>query len=112
MDKIHKYEEELMWRFYNGVKDIEGVKIYGDFTLPIRTAVVTLNVRDYDSSEVADQLAQDYNIATRAGAHCAPLMHESLGTTEQGAVRFSFAWFNTVEEVDEAIEAIREIAEE
>ena len=112
MEKIHKYEEELMLRFYNAVKEIEGVTVYGDFTLPIRTAVVTLNIRDYDSSEVADQLAQDYNIATRAGAHCAPLMHESMGTTEQGAVRFSFAYFNTQEEVDAAIEAVREIAEE
>ena len=112
MDKIAKHEEELMWRFYKAVKEIEGVTVYGDFTLPVRTAVVTLNIRDYDSSEVSDQLAQDYDIATRAGAHCAPLMHESLGTTEMGAVRFSFSMFTTEEEVDAAIEAVREIAEE
>lgn len=111
IDKIAKHEEELMWRFYNAVKEIEGVTVYGDFTLPVRTAVVTLNIRDYDSSEVADELGQEYGIATRAGAHCAPLMHESLGTTEQGAVRFSFSMFNTAQEVDAAIQAVRDIAE-
>ena len=49
---------------------------------------------------------------TRAGAHCAPLMHEALGTKSQGAVRFSFSYFNTEEEIDHAANAIRELAEE
>ena len=61
---------------------------------------------------VADALAEDYDIAVRAGAHCAPRMHEALGTVEQGAVRFSFSHYNTEEEVDTAIRAIRELAEE
>ena len=55
-------------------------------------------------------LSVDYDIATRPGAHCAPRMHEALGTVDQGAVRFSFSWFNTVEETDQAIEAVRKIA--
>ena len=54
---------------------------------------------------------QDYEIATRPGAHCAPLMHEALGTTDQGAVRFSFSWFNTKDEVLDAIKAVRELSE-
>ena len=52
-----------------------------------------------------------FDIATRPGAHCAPRMHRALGTQEQGAVRFSFSWFNTAEEVDEAIAAVKELAE-
>ena len=98
-------------RFYEGVKNIEGVTIYGDFDTE-RTAVVTLNIHDFDSSAVSDELAEYYDIATRPGAHCAPRMHMALGTEEQGAVRFSFAWFNTTEEVDAAIPAVREMAEE
>ena len=74
-------------------------------------AVVALNIGDYDSSAVSDVLSQDYDIATRPGAHCAPRMHEALGTTELGAVRFSFSWFNTEEEVDAAIAAMREISQ-
>ena len=73
---------------------------------------MSLNVRDYDSAEVADILASEYGIAVRAGAHCAPRMHEALGTVQQGAVRFSFSYFNTQAEADAAAKAVREIAEE
>ena len=112
MDHIREKEQDLMWRFYEGVKDIPGVKVYGDFSSKNRCPIVTLNIGDYDSSEVSDELLTEYNISTRPGAHCAPLMHEALGTVEQGAVRFSFSHYNTEEEVDTAIEAIRELARE
>ena len=112
IDNIRKKENELMWRFYNGVKDVPGVKIYGDYSQKERCAIVTLNIGDYDSSEVSDELLMEYDISTRSGGHCAPLMHEALGTVEQGAVRFSFSHYNTEEEVDTAIRAIHELAEE
>ena len=100
-----------MRRFHDGVREIPGVTVYGDFSQEERAAVVTLNIRTYDSAEVADALFTDYEIAVRAGAHCAPRMHEALGTVEQGAVRFSFAYFNTEAEVDAAVSAVRELAE-
>lgn len=109
-DKIREKEQSLMRRFYEGVRDIPGVKIYGDFRTWERCAIVTLNIGDYDSSEVSDELLTEYGISTRPGGHCAPLMHEALGTVEQGAVRFSFSHYNTEEEVDKAILAIRELA--
>lgn len=112
IDNIRKKENELMWRFYNGVKDVPGVKVYGDYSQKERCAIVTLNIGDYDSSEVSDELLMEYDISTRSGGHCAPLMHEALGTVEQGAVRFSFSHYNTEEEVDTAIRAIHELAEE
>lgn len=112
MDVIRKKEQALMERFYRGISAIEGVKIYGDFSDMDRAPVVCCNVRDYDSSEVSDELSCSYQIATRPGAHCAPRMHQALGTVDQGAVRFSFSWYNTEEEVDAAIAAMREIAEE
>ena len=83
--------------------------MYGDFSTKNRCAIVTLNIGDYDSSEVSDELLTEYGISTRSGGHCAPLMHEALGTVEQGAVRFSFSHYNTEEEVDTAIRAIRRI---
>ena len=58
----------------------------------------------------AAELAERFEIATRPGAHCAPRLHRALGTETQGAVRFSFGWFNTAEETDAAIRAVREIA--
>ena len=108
---IQRAEHALMQRFYDGVRGISGVTVYGDFSAPERGAIVALNIRDYDSSAVSDELAVTYGIATRPGAHCAPRMHAALGTTEQGAVRFSFSCYNTEQEVDAAIAAIRAIAE-
>lgn len=112
IDQIRKREQECMKRFYEGVIQVPGVKVYGDFDDMNRCAIVSLNIGDYDSSEVSDELLTEYRISTRPGAHCAPLMHEALGTVEQGAVRFSFSHFTTDEEVDTAIKAIRELAEE
>ncbi len=111
MERMAQKETALMQRFYEGVRSIPGVTVYGDFSGPARCAVVSLNIYDYDSSSVSDELEQTYGISTRPGAHCAPRMHEALGTTRQGAVRFSFSWFNTEAEVNAAIEAVKELAQ-
>lgn len=111
IDAIDKKEQALMNRFLEGVRTIKGVTVYGDFGNP-RTAIVSLNIWDWDSGQVSDILSMDYDIATRPGAHCAPLMHKALGTVSQGAVRFSFSYFNTEEEIDLAVKAVRDIAED
>ena len=108
VENIHAKERSLMLRFYEGVKNIEGVTVYGDFTKD-KTAIVALNIRDYESGEVSYELSQGYGIATRPGAHCAPRMHKALGTAEVGAVRFSFSFYNTEEEIDEAVRAVAEL---
>ena len=112
LDTIRKTEQELMMAFYEAVREIPGITVYGDFTTSNRCAIVALNVRDYDSGEVSDVLSAEYGIATRPGAHCAPLMHMALGTVEQGAVRFSFSHYNTKEEILIAVSALRELAQE
>lgn len=109
VENIHAKERSLMLRFYEGVKNIEDVTVYGDFTKD-KTAIVALNIRDYESGEVSYELSQGYGIATRPGAHCAPRMHKALGTAEVGAVRFSFSFYNTEEEIDEAVRAVAELA--
>lgn len=110
VEHICRLALERMWQFYEGVRDIQGVKVYGDFSVKERAPIVSLNIGNFDSAEVSDELLTEYGIATRAGGHCAPLMHEALGNVEQGAVRFSFSHFNTQEEVEKAISAIRELA--
>ncbi len=109
LEKIEEKESRLLRRFCEAVREIPGVTLYGDFE-GRRAAIAALNIRDYSSAEISDCLAQDYGIATRPGAHCAPRMHEALGTEEQGAVRFSFSIFNTEDEVESAIWAVRELA--
>ena len=108
IDKIYARETELMNRFIAGIRTIDGIKIYGDFK-SIHAPIVALNWKDMDSTELSDILSEEYGIATRPGAHCAPRMHEALGTKEQGIVRFSFSFENTEEEIDKAINALKEI---
>ena len=112
LETIRTKEQELMMTFYEAVQNIPGITVYGDFTDSNRCAIVSLNIRDYDSGEVSDALSEQYGIATRPGAHCAPLMHKALGTVEQGAVRFSFSHYNTKEEIKLAVSALRELAQE
>ena len=108
---IAKKEQELLWHFYKGICNIPEIHIYGDFDTKERAAILSLNIEGYDSGTVSDVLSQEYDIATRPGAHCAPRMHQALGTTETGAVRFSFSSFNTMEEVETAIRALKELIE-
>lgn len=106
---IRKMEQELMWYFYQKVLEIPGITVYGDFDSQERCPIVSLNVKDYDSSEVSDFLFTEYGISTRPGAHCAPLLHQAMGTEKQGAVRFSFSHYNTIEEIDIAVQALKEL---
>ena len=94
------------------MRDLPGVRVYGDFSTAERAAIVSLNIGDEDSAEISDQLSERFDIATRPGAHCAPRLHRALGTEDQGAVRFSWGWFNTEAETDAAAEAVRILAEE
>ena len=111
IENIHKKEVELTKYFYENVTQIDGIKVYGDFSdFNNHAAIVSLNVKDYDSGEVSDALSNDYGIATRPGAHCAPRLHVALGTKMQGAVRFSFSYDTNYDELDSAIKALKEIA--
>lgn len=110
VEAIAAHERALAERFLAGVREIPGIALYGAFDQPVRSAIVSLNVGDIDSAEISDALMQGWGIATRPGAHCAPLMHRALGTERQGVVRFSFGYFNTDEEVDTAIDALRDLA--
>ncbi|MCU6726098.1 Cysteine desulfurase [uncultured Clostridium sp.] len=111
VEVIHKKEMKLAKRFFDGIKDLPEVTVYGDWQKSERTAIVSVNLGIEESGQVSDWLWEDYGIAVRAGAHCAPLMHKALGTEKQGAVRFSFSYFNTEEEMDAAIQALKEILE-
>lgn len=110
-ETIHRREAALARRFFEGVRDVPGVRMYGDFSRP-RAAIAALNLVGQDAAEVSDELAERFGIATRPGAHCAPRMHRALGTEEQGIVRFSWSYFNTEAETDAAIEAVRTLVAE
>lgn len=110
VETIAAHERALAERFLSGAREIPSIVLYGAFDQPARSAIVSLNVGDIDSAEISDALMQGWGIATRPGAHCAPLMHRALGTERQGVVRFSFGYFNTDKEVDTAIDALHDLA--
>ena len=108
IEAIGAREQKLMQLFYEQVKEIPDIRIYGDFSQKDRAAIVSLNLGEEESGEVSDYLSTEYGIDTRSGGHCAPLMHGALGTVDQGAVRFSFSHFNTEEQVECAVRALKE----
>lgn len=117
---IYRREINLARSFYDKVSRIENITLYGDYTSWEkeeaegfdRTGIVSLNIEDCDSGEVADELMERFGIATRSGAHCAPLAHGALGTVDSGIVRFSFSGMNSEEDAKMAADAVRILAEE
>lgn len=105
-------ESALAALFYERIRDLPNVTLYGDPEMAPRAPIVALNIGNEDSARIADILWEDYGICVRAGAHCAPLMHKALGTVQQGVVRFSFSHFNTEAEVLLAAGAVRDLAQE
>lgn len=106
---------ELAGHFFREGSKIPGIRFYGNYDLYLgksdapRTPVVSLNLGERDSSQVADGLWRKGGICVRPGIHCAPLVHRHFHTEEQGMVRFSFSHFNTRDEVDRALEVLEEV---
>ena len=109
VETLQAKETALARMFYEAVREIPGVVVYGSFAEP-RAPIVSLNLAGEDSARVADALWEEFGICVRAGAHCAPLMHKALGTVEQGMVRFSFSHQNTEAEALAAAQALRALA--
>lgn len=110
INKIKEHEEELCRYMLERLNEVPNIKIYGTKDANKRASVIAVNIGNMDSGEITFLLDNEYDIATRSGIHCAPLAHKTLGTFEQGAVRFSMGYFNTKEEIDKAIEALKEIS--
>ncbi|KAF1084620.1 putative cysteine desulfurase [Sporotomaculum syntrophicum] len=111
ISKILEHELMLINRFLQGAMEIPGIKIFGSPNTANRVPVVSFQLQDKDSIAVAGALDQWYNIACRAGLHCAPDAHRTLGTLNSMLVRFSFSYFNKLEEVDIALQCLDDLKE-
>ena len=108
LENIKNHKTNLVNYFIKSLSNIPEIIIYDNFNIE-RGPVVALNIKGIPSSELSDILSEEFNICTRGGFHCAPLAHKYLGTYEDGAVRFSFGYTNTIEEIDYCISALKEI---
>ncbi len=109
IENLKEYQLNLTRFFINQLKGIEDVILYGAVANTDRLPLVTMNIKNIVPSDLAFLLDHDYNIMVRAGLHCSPLAHKTIGTFPQGAVRFGIGCFNTEEEIKYAINALKEI---
>lgn len=109
-DFITKSYQELVKYTIEQLSNIEQVVIYGTRDEKLRSAVVCFNIKNMGSQEVVMRLSDEFDIATRGALHCAPMAHTRMGTLEQGMIRASFSSFNTKEDIDRLVDAIKKIA--
>jgi cysteine desulfurase/selenocysteine lyase len=112
LENIFKHEMELFRKLYTGLAEIEGVTLYGPKSFEHRLPVLSFNVVNREAADVGTILDVEFNIATRTGLHCAPLIHEQVGTGKHGSVRMSVGPMNEMKHIEAAIEAVSEIAKD
>jgi len=111
IDTIHGQEMALASQLREGLEQIEGVCLYCQDSLANHLAVMSFNVEGLEAGETGTMLDVDHSIACRTGLHCAPLVHEQLGTAKiKGSVRFGIGPFNTEDHIQAAVKAVSEIA--
>lgn len=110
MQKIRRHEEELSDYMYKELVKISGVDIYGTNKACDKMSVISLNIKNEKAGDIGQKLSNEFGIMTRAGLHCAPLAHKTIGTENRGTVRFGIGYFNTKEDIDLALEAIDKLA--
>jgi len=111
LESIEKHEAKLLTQLRDGLREIDGVRLYCQDDLADHIAVLLFNIEGLEAQDTGTMLDVDFNIASRTGLHCAPRAHEQLGTDKiHGAVRFGIGPFNTEEHVRAAVNAVREIA--
>jgi cysteine desulfurase family protein len=113
LEAIHEHEMGLITRLRDGLRGVDGVTLYCQEDLAGHISVFLFNVDGLDAADTGVMLDVNHEIACRTGLHCAPLVHEQIGTDKiHGAVRFGVGPFNTEAHIDCAVEAVREIAEQ
>ncbi|WFD09704.1 aminotransferase class V-fold PLP-dependent enzyme [Tepidibacter hydrothermalis] len=112
IDSIREKELNLLNVFLEKVNNIENIKLIGKSGIKGRTALASIDFREYDNAGISYNLYKDFGIMTRCGLHCAPFAHKTLGTFPDGTVRFSFSHFNTMDEVNYTIDSINKCLKE
>jgi selenocysteine lyase/cysteine desulfurase len=109
IEQIRQHEMALTALLIDALREAPGLIVIGPPDLSQRTAIASVTVEGYVPDQLAAVLDQVFDIATRAGLHCAPQAHRTAGTLETGALRFSPGYFTTADEINEAAAALLSI---
>jgi len=109
LDRVRAHEQMLLARLIDGLRQIDGVQLYGPLGSDLHGGALSFNINNFDPSLLGFRLDREYGICCRVGLHCAPEAHGTIGTLPEGTIRLSPGYFNTIEEIDVALTAIREI---
>ena len=112
IETIRSREQALCAELLAGLSDIPGVNIYGPQNAARQVATVAFNIQEMEPSTIGLRLDEEFNVLCRVGLHCAPSAHHTLGTFPNGCVRFSIGAYNTLEDIHQAVDVVRQLAEE
>ena len=110
LERILAHEQSLMNKLIEGLSNMPGLMLYGPKDGSKQAPIISFNVEGYEPGEIGAILDQAFDIKARAGLHCAPAAHKTLGTYPLGTIRLSPGYFNTVEEIDMTLQAVEKIA--
>ena len=110
--EIRAREKALTQYLIDGLQSIQNINVYGSLDANRQMAVVSFNIAGLEPSEVGQQLDEDFGIMCRVGLHCSPVSHKTIGTFPTGTVRFGLGAFNNAREIDTALSAVENIAQE
>jgi selenocysteine lyase/cysteine desulfurase len=135
VETIRMHERNLLESLVEGLIDVPGITLYGPLKTQIQVPILSVTFdqalpdnlhqsfggcgnraipatfESVHPQQAGTILSQEFEILVRVGLHCAPLAHQALGTFPDGTVRFSMGYFNTFEEVEIAVGAVKKIAE-
>lgn len=112
IESIRSHEVQLTQRLLEGLNSISGVTVYGVQDAHQQIATVSFNIRGKTPSDIGLRLDEEFGILCRIGLHCSPASHKTIGTFPTGTVRFGLGFFNTADEIDIAVAAVKKLAEE
>lgn len=110
VEAVAAHDRALTARLLGGLREIPGVVLVGSDTTAGRVGVFSLDFPGKDNAEIAARLEEGFGILTRCGLHCAPSAHRTLGTFPRGTVRLSLGWFNTEDDIDRALQAVKAVS--
>jgi cysteine desulfurase family protein len=112
VEQVRAHEVALVRQLMDGLAGIDGLTLHGVRDPERKTGVVLFTLDGIDPAEIGDRLDQEFDVAVRVGVHCAPQAHRTIGTYPVGGVRLSPGFFNTADEIDQAVKAVAQIAQD